>query len=248
MRGANDGGRHGCRYGRGVTGVRPPGSYGVDAPYVPLLSVLAAAGLALVGGWALVGAAVLAVQGVLFLHATLRGKFAAWARLLEELEAVPGTVLDVGCGRGMVAIMAARRFPEAQVTGLDLWRSQDQSGNSRDAAEANARAAGVSERLTLATGDMTDSGLAEDAYDLITANVSVHNVPTREGRRAALAEMLRSGRPGAAILIVDMRNTGEYAEDLRDLGAAGVRTRRLGPGTWFGGPWAACTLVAARVP
>ncbi len=32
-----------------------------------------------------------------------------------------GTVLDIGCGNGPLAIEAASRYPDAQVVGIDYW-------------------------------------------------------------------------------------------------------------------------------
>ncbi len=39
-------------------------------------------------------------------------------------------VLDVGCGRGLLLLEAARRVPRGRATGLDLWSTRDQSGNA----------------------------------------------------------------------------------------------------------------------
>ena len=39
------------------------------------------------------------------------------------------TVLDLGCGRGLMAIGAARRMTGGTATGIDIWRDGDQSGN-----------------------------------------------------------------------------------------------------------------------
>ena len=88
---------------------KPPGNYGVDAPYVPLLSAAAGAaflalGIVSASLFPLLTAVVLLAQAVIYLHTTRRGKFVAWARVLDNLaDAAPATTLDVGCGRGMVA-------------------------------------------------------------------------------------------------------------------------------------------------
>lgn len=233
---------------------RPAGDYGVDAPYVPLLSAIAGLAFLILGILAqslfpLLTAVVLLAQAAIYLHTTRRGKFTAWAAILEELrDRPPATSLDVGCGRGMVAVMTAVRFPAVQATGLDLWRTQDQSGNSDAAATANAEAAGVAGRVTFVTGDMTALPMDDDAFDLITANAAIHNVSDRDLRRTAVKEMLRVARPGALIAIVDMRHTSQYADDLQALGAANVQHRSLGPAAWYGGPWAASRLVTARAP
>jgi len=233
---------------------RPAGDYGVDAPYVPILSAAAglvflALGVLAQSPLPLITGIVLLAQAGIYLHTTRRGKFVVWARILESLAATPPAAsLDVGCGRGMVAIMTASRFPAAEATGLDLWRTQDQSGNSDAAARANAQAQGVAEHVAFVTGDMTALPLADRSFDLITANAAVHNVSDRDLRRTVIKELLRVARPGAQIAIVDMRHTGQYADDLRAFGATDVQHRSLGPIAWYGGPWTASRLVTARAP
>ena len=46
--------------------------------------------------------------------------FAALERALDALPAAPKRVLDLGTGTGLAAFVAARRFPEAEVVGVDL--------------------------------------------------------------------------------------------------------------------------------
>jgi cyclopropane fatty-acyl-phospholipid synthase-like methyltransferase len=67
------------------------------------------------------------------------GKLRERERLLD---AVPWrgdeTVLDVGCGRGLLLTAAARRIPDGKVIGVDIWQEVDQSGNRPEATWANA--------------------------------------------------------------------------------------------------------------
>ncbi len=67
-------------------------------------------------------------------------------------------VLDVGCGRGLLLVGAARRLTTGKATGIDLWQAEDLSGNRPDAALANARAEGVADRVAVETGDMLEPG------------------------------------------------------------------------------------------
>ena len=46
--------------------------------------------------------------------------FAALERALETLPVAPKRVLDLGTGTGLAAFVVARRFPEAEVVGVDL--------------------------------------------------------------------------------------------------------------------------------
>jgi arsenite methyltransferase len=239
--------------------------YGVDAPYVLAelggggLACLAAAallrrragdgpsGVAGLIRWSLSTAGALLVSASLvYLHTTLSGKFRAWERLLDEL-ALRGDeeLLDIGCGRGAVLLAAARRLPNGRAHGLDLWRRIDQSGNDESVTVANARAQGVSDRVELHTADMTALPFSDASFDVVTSSLAIHNLPTLDARYEALDEALRVLRPGGRLVVADIRNTDAYAEHLRRVGATAVGPRNLGPGTWFGIPQVATSVVVA---
>jgi arsenite methyltransferase len=240
--------------------MRPKGTYGIDAPRIPLLwaalALLFAAGALVVASfpsrwWTVALACYLAASALVYVsgavlswHASLRGKFVVWQRVLQAVpDGAVSTALDLGCGRGAVAIQTALRFPRAHITGIDLWRRTDQSGNTEAALRANAAANGV--HLTVVTGTMTRLPFDDGSMDLVTAGMSIHNIPTRAGRAAALAEAARVLAPGGRMLVVDIQRAGEYADELARLGLAVSGPERLGWRMWWTGPWMATSLVRA---
>ena len=109
-------------------------------------------------------------------------------------------------------------MPHGHATGIDLWRSRDQSGNSAEATRKNTELNGVADRITLETGDMTALPYEDASFDLVTASISIHNIPNAEGRGRAVSEALRVLRPGGRLVIVDLGRTKEYIEVLRNAG------------------------------
>lgn len=132
-------------------------------------------------------------------------------------------VLDIGCGRGLVAIGAARRVPNGHVTGIDLWQEVDLAGNTPAAILANADLAGVADRLTVDTGDARALPYADASFDVVASMTAIHNIPDAAGRTQAIAEAWRVTKPGGQILIYDIRHARAYAVQLRGLGATGIR-------------------------
>jgi len=227
--------------------------YGVDAPMVPVAfaaaAVVALALAPFVGlAWPwLIIAAASAVQLGLYLHATLRGKFRIWERLLDEAQLTGDErILDLGCGRGALTIAAARRVPRGSVDGVDLWRSVDQSGNVEEATRANAVAAGVSDRVSLHTGDVGDLSFDDHTFDLVISSLVIHNIHDAAHRASVISEGLRVLKPGGRFVIADIDHVKEYAEGLRAAGATEVQVTGLGLGGWFGNPWFRMTSVRAR--
>lgn len=242
---------------------RPRGGYGIDAPWVPWMlvgfaavyTVLTFLAAVLWHAWPLT-IVVLALVTVLmtasaavYWHTSLRGKFALWDGLLAKIDLPEGgKALDLGCGHGMVAVMAALRRPDITVTGIDLWRSVDQSGNTAAAAIGNAEINAVSDRVQFDTGDMTQLPYPDGSFQLVTASLAIHNIPTRDGRRQAIAEAVRVLAAGGSILIVDIRRTTEYRDDLTKAGLTVAEREPLGWRGWWGGPWMATTAITARQP
>jgi tRNA1(Val) A37 N6-methylase TrmN6 len=92
-----------------------------------------------------------------------------WAELLDELQLQGDErILDLGCGRGAVLLLAAQHLTTGQAIGVDLWRRSDQSGNSAEATRRNALAEGVAERVELHTADMTLLQAEDNASPSVT--------------------------------------------------------------------------------
>jgi ubiquinone/menaquinone biosynthesis C-methylase UbiE len=132
-------------------------------------------------------------------------------------------VLDVGCGRGLLLLEAARQLPRGRATGLDLWSTVDQSGNAADATHRNAQLAGVTGRVQIDTGDMRKMPYADASFDVIISSLAIHNLATRADRAQAVNEIARVLKPGGRVALLDFRCTGEYARALRAAGVGEVR-------------------------
>ena len=231
--------------------------YGVDDPRVPIALTLSGAGSVAI---ALVSWAFGLVPGIVFfglaglsgvggaagyMYATLWGKHRAWARILEGA-GLRGDerALDIGCGRGAVLVRAAKRLPRGRAVGADIW-TRDQSGNSASATRQNAQAEGVADRVDLTTADARHLPFVDGTFDLVLSSLAIHNIPSADGRREALAEALRVLKPGGRMLIADLFSVGTYPAELESLGATGVSIRELGPDAWFGNPFVRTRLVTA---
>lgn len=225
-----------------------PPDYGLDAPGV-VRNLLIATGLSLglvvvqlTGIWS--GA--LTVRGLtLLFHPAAMGlaigltcvSLAAWmtwsskvGKLAERerlLDQVPWTgaerVLDLGCGRGLMLVGAARRVPRGGAVGIDLWQAEDLSGNRPEATLENARREGVGDRVTVETGDMRELPFPDASFDVIVSKAAIHNIYDPMGRAEVLAELARVLKPGGHVVIDDIRHTSAYVRQLRSRGVPDAR-------------------------
>lgn len=230
------------------------GSYGVDAPIVPaIFSVGVAASIVNVATsrnlWLVLPVLFLLGCATSYLYTTRRGKFLVWAELLDQI-GLRGDerILDMGCGRGAVLLMAAQHLTTGRAVGVDLWRSRDQSGNADDATRRNAVAEGVADPVELHTADMTALPFVDSSFDLVVSSLAIHNISGSAGRNRAVEEAVRVLRSGGRLMIADIRATGNYQARLAKLGMNDIRRRRLGWRFWWGGPWGATRLVTATKP
>jgi arsenite methyltransferase len=181
--------------------------------------------LLVVGG---IGAILLAV-GATMVWSSRVAKLQLRDRLLDAVAIGPDDkVLDVGCGRGLMAIGAAKRLKSGKATGVDVWNELALSGNSADAAKQNAKIEGVADRVRIETSDPRKLPYPENHYDVVLSSLAVHNISDREGRDQSLREMWRVLKPGGRLLIFDILHTGAYAKTLREAGARDVELSAMG--------------------
>jgi 2-polyprenyl-3-methyl-5-hydroxy-6-metoxy-1,4-benzoquinol methylase len=111
----------------------------------------------------------------------VRRLMAGFERNLDELftRAAPGSILDIGCGEGVLTAQWAARLGEGRVVGVDL-----PDPKLRSEWQIRSRA-----NLEFREIDLTD-GLpyAEDEFDLVCATEVLEHVP---GPERVVAEMAR---------------------------------------------------------
>ncbi len=107
-----------------------------------------------------------------------------------------GAAADIGCGPGDLVIELARLAPGLHVTGVDLSEEMLSQGKER------AAWAGVRGRVKFRQGAADQIPFADASLDLVVSTLSLHHWSDPV---AALSEISRVLRPGAAFLIFDLR-------------------------------------------
>ena len=253
--------------------VRRRPDYGLDAPGICRgMFIAGGVGAVLaVGGFFLMKSSLLGAFGIvlgclLFAYGTGMGTYMLWSslvgklltreRLLEQVHTFRPwqggeTVLDVGCGRGLMLVGAAKRLTSGEAIGIDLWRSEDQAHNTPESALENARLEGVESQVRVETGDARDLSLSDASVDVVTSHWVVHNLPTPEDRIRAIDEMWRVLRPGGIIVLADIANMSQYVAHLESLGASRLELDNGGQfasvmGILSGGSFRPQSLIAQR--
>ncbi len=144
--------------------------------------------------------------------------------LLAHAAVTPGqTLLDIGAGRGLVALAAAERVgPNGRVIGCDL------DAECLAALIAAARSASIEKRVSTLRADVTALPLAEESVDVVTARSVLEFV---RDRTMLANEAFRVLRPGGRIAcfasvnsyltphhrLVGLRGLGELGEQIGEL-------------------------------
>ncbi len=205
--------------------------YGIDAP--PVIRNLSLAGAANILAYIILTVTdILRFDGFLFIAflCFAEAVYMIWSSKVGKLRrrehivdllSLSGseTVLDVGCGRGLLLNAVAKRLEnEGNSVGLDLWQESDLSGNTAEKTLDNARLEGVAERVEIHTGDMRQMPFEAETFDVVVSSMAIHNIPDAEGRKQAIAEIVRVLKPGGKVLVQDFRSTDEYEQSLGECG------------------------------
>jgi ubiquinone/menaquinone biosynthesis C-methylase UbiE len=106
-----------------------------------------------------------------------------------------GQVVDLGCGPGDIAIRLSKAAGTTRITAVD--------GSPAMLALAHKalRAAGHAVRVKFMEGRLPGVALADGHFDLVLSKDMLHHLPDPQ---VLWSEVLRLGRPGAAVCVMDL--------------------------------------------
>ena len=113
-----------------------------------------------------------------------------------------GRALDIGTGNGPLAIRIAKKYPTAQVVGIDYWGEDWEY--SQTVCEANAAVEGVSERIEFKRASASKLPFADEQFEAILSHFVFHEVADAADKRDVIKEALRVLKVGGVFSFQDM--------------------------------------------
>jgi len=126
-----------------------------------------------------------------------------------------GTVLDIGCGNGALAVKLAKRYPGAAVTGIDYWEGK--WGYSQASCERNAAIEGVAGRVKFQKASAASLPFEDGAFDAAISNFVFHEVQHAHNKRDVIKEALRTVKKGGYFVFQDLFPVKQWYGDINSL-------------------------------
>ena len=181
---------------------------------------------ALIGGSG-VGFLILVVMVALYWSSRL-GKPREMTKLVNAIPWGGGeAVLDLGCGRGLAQVMAAKKLEAGYTVGVDMWHKARVSGNDPHSVLANAAEERVEPKVSAVKALSVQLPFSDGSFDVILSGVAIHHLVPRKHRHILFTEMARVLKDGGRVGILDAGNGNEYSALLQETGLRDIQMHRL---------------------
>lgn len=127
-------------------------------------------------------------------------------------------VLDVGTGRGLLMIGAAKRLTTGKSIGIDIWNLEDLTQNAMENTLDNAVLEGVKDKVDIKNDNASNMSFADNTFDVVISNLCLHNIYNIEERKKACNEIARVLKKGGTGIISDFKHMREYKNNFAQAG------------------------------
>ncbi|RPJ63323.1 MAG: class I SAM-dependent methyltransferase [Dehalococcoidia bacterium] len=205
--------------------------------FIPASLVIIFSGLSCLSLFFLIGALFFIIPTIYFIYAYFQfspggGNLQSKIRDLIFNQLVwdgNGSLLDIDCGNGALAIEAAKKYSGARIVGIDYWGGQWEY--SKETCEKNAQIAGVAEWVIFQKASAAKLPFANESFDAVVSNFVFHEVQDVMDKRAVIQEALRVLKKDGIFVFQDLflwkRIYGEPADLLATIQSWGVREVKL---------------------
>lgn len=113
-----------------------------------------------------------------------------------------GSILDVGCGSGALAVSVAKRYEKAQIIGIDYWGKYWEY--SQTLCEKNAKLENVPNRIEFKKASAADLPFDDESFDVVLSNLVFHEVGGVKDKTEVIKEALRVLKKGGKFVFQDL--------------------------------------------
>jgi arsenite methyltransferase len=136
------------------------------------------------------------------------------------------SVLEVGCGSGMLTATCAKKLTSGKVTGIDIWETTSASG-PYELFWKNMRAEGVQDRVEIKRADARQMPFDEASFDVAVSSWALHHIVgyDADGIGQLVNQIQRVLKPGGQVVLVDVTEIIHMAQHaLEQAGMVNVRS------------------------
>ncbi|GAA0739698.1 class I SAM-dependent methyltransferase [Clostridium oceanicum] len=160
------------------------------------------------------------LNGLRMINYVIWGKFKHRDRIVDSVDWKGNEkVLDVGIGRGLVAIKAAKKLTTGKLIGIDIWKGKgDILDNTKFYINKNMKIEGVEDKIKIKTQNASALSFKDESFDVVLSNLCIHNIHDKDERIKAICEMARVVKKDGTLVLSDFRHTIEHKKLLCDMG------------------------------
>jgi arsenite methyltransferase len=135
-------------------------------------------------------------------------------------------VLDIGTGRGIYMIGAAKHLTTGKSIGIDIWRAEDLSGNNIENAYLNAELENVRKKVEIKNEDARNLSFADNSFDVVLSMFCIHNIDEKTEQEKACLEIARVLKPNGTAMIGEWIPTHDYAKYFEKVGLKVINSKQ----------------------